>query len=80
MQFARRLVRTQLKSFYKPFRQHSATHAIAAYVCFIYSVLDRLADVFDFELEPPEKTSAIAEHLFNAGYAGSAIPETDVGT
>ena len=48
----------------------------AAYVCFIYSVLDRLADTLDFKLGTPEETTKIAKFLFQAGYAGASVPDT----
>lgn len=48
----------------------------AAYVCFIYSVLDRLADALDFRLGSLEETTKIANFLFQAGYVGASVPDT----
>ena len=50
--------------------------ADATYVCFIYSVLDRLADTLDFKLGSQEETKKIAQFLFQAGYAGASVPDT----
>lgn len=49
--------------------------ADAIYVCFIYSVLDRLADALGFVLGPPEDNAKIAKFLFEFGYAGASVPD-----
>ncbi|MCI0727191.1 MAG: hypothetical protein L0332_10780 [Chloroflexi bacterium] len=50
--------------------------ADVTYVCFIYTVLDRLADALDFRLGSLEETTKIANFLFQAGYAGASVPDT----
>jgi len=47
----------------------------AAYVCFIFSVVDRLADSFDFGVDSPEEVSNIANFLFEVGYSRSSISD-----
>ena len=51
--------------------------ADAAYICFIYSVLDRLADALDFKVGSPEETHRIAEFLFQGGYTGVSAPDIE---
>lgn len=46
----------------------------AIYVCFLFNVVDRLADAFDFTLPSANETKRVARFLFNFGYGGGSIP------
>jgi alkylhydroperoxidase family enzyme len=46
----------------------------AVYVCFLFSVLDRLADALDFRLPSEEGTQTIGNLLFRLGYGLSKLP------
>lgn len=46
----------------------------AIYVCFLFNVVDRLADAFDFEMPSERERSKVARFLFNFGYAGGSVP------
>ena len=40
----------------------------AAYVCYLFSVMDRLADTFDFDIPTGEHISNTGQFLFKNGY------------
>ena len=40
----------------------------AAYVCYLFSVMDRLADTFDFDIPTGEQVSNTGQFLFKNGY------------
>ena len=40
----------------------------AAYVAFLFSVMDRLADAFDFEMPNESELGATGDFLYNQGY------------
>jgi len=46
----------------------------AIYVCFLFSVMDRLADAFDFDLHSPKDFKRGGQALFAMGYGGLSIP------
>lgn len=46
----------------------------ALYVCFLFNVMDRLADAFDFELPTAEGFQQSGRALYKLGYGGSSIP------
>jgi alkylhydroperoxidase family enzyme len=46
----------------------------AIYVCFLFNVLDRLADAFDFDQPSPETYSRIGKFLYQRGYGTSSLP------
>jgi alkylhydroperoxidase family enzyme len=46
----------------------------ALYVCFLFNVIDRLADAFDFELPTTEGFQRSGKSLYTLGYATSSIP------
>ena len=48
--------------------------AEAMYVCFLFNVIDRLADAFDFKLPTAEEKKRVSKFLFNMGYATGSIP------
>lgn len=45
----------------------------ALYVCFLFNLMDRLADSFDFALPSPEGLQKSARDLFERGYKTSSI-------
>lgn len=46
----------------------------AIYVCFLFSVMDRLADAFDFAIPTTESTSRVARLLYRMGYGAASLP------
>ncbi len=40
----------------------------AAYVCYLFSVMDRLAETFDFDIPTVEQVSNTGQFLFKNGY------------
>jgi len=46
----------------------------AIYVCFLFSIMDRLADAFDFDLHSPQDFKRGGQVLFSMGYGGLSIP------
>jgi alkylhydroperoxidase family enzyme len=46
----------------------------AIYVCFLFSVMDRLADAFDFTIPSAKSTERAARFLYRMGYAGASVP------
>jgi alkylhydroperoxidase family enzyme len=46
----------------------------ALYVCFLFSVMDRLADAFDFHLPTEEGFQRNGRLLHAIGYGGASIP------
>lgn len=48
--------------------------AEAIQVCFLFNVVDRLADAFDFEIPSADEANRVARILFNFGYAGGSVP------
>jgi alkylhydroperoxidase family enzyme len=46
----------------------------AIYVCFLFSVMDRLADAFDFDLHSPQDFKRGGQVLYNFGYSRLSIP------
>lgn len=46
----------------------------AIYICYLFNVITRLADAFEFDIRSPEKTKAGAENLYKMGYGISSIP------
>ncbi len=46
----------------------------ALYVCFLFNVLNRLADSFDFKLPTAEEKKRTAAFLFRMGYATGSVP------
>ena len=46
----------------------------AIYVCFLFSVMDRLADAFDFELHTAQDFRKGGQALYRLGYGGLSIP------
>ena len=46
----------------------------AIYVCFLFSVMDRLADAFDFTLPTAKTTSRVARLLYRMGYGAASLP------
>ena len=46
----------------------------AIYVCFLFSVMDRLADAFDFAIPAEESTRRAAKFLYRMGYGGASLP------
>jgi alkylhydroperoxidase family enzyme len=46
----------------------------AAYVCFLFNVLDRLADAFDFTLPTEEEARKIGDMTFRLGYGIAKLP------
>jgi alkylhydroperoxidase family enzyme len=46
----------------------------AAYVCFLFSVLDRLADAFNFTLPTEEEARKIGSMTFRLGYGIAKLP------
>ena len=43
-------------------------------VCFLFSVMDRLADAFDFAIPAQESTRRAAKFLYRMGYGGASLP------
>ena len=46
----------------------------AVYVCFLFSVLDRLADAFDFTMPTEEQARTIGTLMFRFGYGMAKLP------
>ncbi len=46
----------------------------AIYVCFLFSIMDRLADAFDFDLHSPQDFKRGGQALYSMGYGGLSIP------
>lgn len=46
----------------------------AIYVCFLFSVMDRLADAFDFTIPSAKSTGRAAQFLYRMGYGGASVP------
>ena len=46
----------------------------AIYVCFIFSVLARLADAFDFDLTTPARWQVGGKVFYRIGYGGTSLP------
>jgi alkylhydroperoxidase family enzyme len=46
----------------------------ALYVCFLYSMIDRLADVFDFYVPTPEEFARHGRVLYRLGYWMGSVP------
>jgi alkylhydroperoxidase family enzyme len=46
----------------------------AIYVCFLFNMMDRLADAFDFYLPSPQGFRQDARLLYNLGYWSASIP------
>lgn len=44
------------------------------HVCFVFSLMDRLADAFDFEIPSPEQVKRNGRALLKQGYWGDSIP------
>ncbi len=46
----------------------------AIYVCFVFSVLTRLADAFDFDLTTDRRWQVGGRIFYRMGYSGTSIP------
>ncbi|MGH7490992.1 MAG: carboxymuconolactone decarboxylase family protein [bacterium] len=46
----------------------------AIYVCFLFNVMDRLADAFGFEIPSAEQIRRNGRALYTLGYRGGSIP------
>jgi alkylhydroperoxidase family enzyme len=46
----------------------------ALYVCFLFNVMDRLADAFDFHVPTAAGTRRTARLLYTLGYGMASIP------
>ena len=46
----------------------------ALYVAFVFNIIDRLADAFDFEVSSPKSRSRLALILYRIGYGVASIP------
>ncbi len=46
----------------------------AIYVCFLFSVMDRLADAFGFDMHSPEEFKRGGRALYARGYGRLSIP------
>jgi len=46
----------------------------AIYVCFVFSVLTRLADAFDFDLTTPARWQVGGKVFYRLGYSRTSIP------
>ena len=46
----------------------------AIYICFIFSLINRLANAFDFEMAPEDGASRLGFILYNAGYGLATLP------
>lgn len=46
----------------------------AIYICFLFNVITRLADAFDFDLPSPEGLNKSAQMLYQRGYGVGSIP------
>jgi uncharacterized peroxidase-related enzyme len=44
------------------------------YVCFLFSVMTRLADAFDFTIPSAQSTSRVARFLYHLSYGAASIP------
>lgn len=47
--------------------------AEAVYVCFLFSILTRLADAFDIEVPSPAKARRIGRILYYFGYSSASL-------
>jgi uncharacterized peroxidase-related enzyme len=45
----------------------------AIYVCFLFSVMDRLADAFDYTIPSAKSTERAARFLYRMGYGGASV-------
>jgi alkylhydroperoxidase family enzyme len=46
----------------------------AIYVCFLFNMIDRLADAFDFDIPSAEGFQRDGLALYKRGYLGGAVP------
>lgn len=46
----------------------------AIYACFLFNVVDRLADAFDFDMPTSDEKRRVSSYLFNLGYSTGSIP------
>ena len=46
----------------------------AIYICYLFNIITRLADAFEFEVNSSEKIQAGAKNLYKLGYGISSIP------
>jgi alkylhydroperoxidase family enzyme len=46
----------------------------AIYVCFLFSVMDRLADAFGFDIHSPEEFARGGRVLYSKGYGRLSLP------
>ena len=46
----------------------------AIYVCFLFNVIDRLADAFDFQISSADQKRRVSRFLFNFGYNTGSVP------
>ena len=46
----------------------------AIYICFLFSVMDRLADAFGFDMPPAKDFQRGGRVLYSLGYGGLSIP------
>ena len=46
----------------------------ALYVCFLFNIMDRLADAFDFDVPDASTAGRVAHMLFTRGYKSGSIP------
>jgi len=46
----------------------------AMYVCFLFSIIDRLADAFDFEPGGPRQLKWVPRILLGPGYGAGSLP------
>jgi alkylhydroperoxidase family enzyme len=46
----------------------------ALYICFLFNLMDRVADAFDFEVPSPQSLLKDGRTLFKIGYRGMSIP------
>jgi hypothetical protein len=46
----------------------------AIHVCFLFSVMDRLADALGFEMHSPNEFQRVGRMLFSRGYRRLSLP------
>jgi alkylhydroperoxidase family enzyme len=46
----------------------------AIYVCFLFNIIDRIADAFNFPLTPQKDLKWVSKLLLKAGYKASSVP------
>lgn len=46
----------------------------AIYVSFIFNVVNRMADAFDFQIPSPQGQGKVADFLFKFGYGTGSVP------